>query len=126
MKDETAERPKVPYGSNTPNQGSNWNGFEAEGAKITRKKSGYYKERQIHLTIYNVRTVISYQKIMELEKELKTLNGISLASVKSDEKEKPKFLLNQDIFHFRGEEDTSNGGVRFIIRRKHKQSIVES
>lgn len=126
MKDENIKWPSVSGGSNTPNQGSGRNRVGAEGAKNLRKRSGYHKERQMHITSYNVRTLISDQKMMELEEELKTIKWdiIGLSEIRRRGEDQIT-LKSGHLFHFRGEEDTSNGGVGFIVHGKHTQNIVK-
>lgn len=126
MEDKTTERPSVSGGSSTPSQGSGRKRVGAEGAKNPRRGSGYHKERQMHIASYNARTLLSDQKMMELEEELKTIKWdiVGLSEIRRRGEDQIT-LKSGHLFHFRGEEDTSNGGVGFIIHRKHTQNIIK-
>lgn len=69
--DETAELPSLSGDSNIPHLSSGWHRIGAEVANILGKITVYFKERQIFVASYRVRTLATDQNKMKLEKELR-------------------------------------------------------
>lgn len=76
LEDEITEQPSVSGGSNKTNQDSR---VGADGDKSLHKRLEQHKDRQMFIDSYIVRTLISNQKMMEMEKELETIKWYMLA-----------------------------------------------
>lgn len=119
-------RPSVSGRSKSTDQGSGQTGTTAEGAKNPRRGPGYRRRRQMQIASVNVRTLSSDQKLIELEEELKKINWdiVGLSEVRRRGEDQVT-LKSGHIFHYVGETHKSEGGVGFIIHRKHTQQIME-
>lgn len=122
----TKPRPSVSGSLNSTNQGSGRIGTIAEGAKNLRKRLGYHRRQQMQIASLNVRTLLSDQKLVELEEELKTIKWdiVGLSEVRR-KREEQITLKSGHIFHYIGQTDASEGGVGFIIHKKHTHRIIE-
>lgn len=118
--------PSVSGSLNSTNQGSGLIGMTAEGAKNHRRRLGYHRRRQLQIASINVRTLLSDQRLTELEEELGKVKWdvVGLSEIRRRGEEQIT-LKSGHIFHYAGQMDTSEGGVGFIIHRKHTKYIKE-
>lgn len=118
--------PSVSGGLNSTNQGSDQIGTIAEGAKNHRTSLGYHQRRQLQIASINVRTLLSDQKLVELKEELEKIKWdiVELSKVRRRGEEQTT-LKSGHTFHYIGQTDASEGGVGFIVHRKHTQNIIE-
>lgn len=131
MQNTKQTRPSVPGSSKISDQGSGQKRLRAEGAKNTRDRPGYHSRRPnctrlLHLTSYNIRTLSTDDKLTELENELKTIKwdilGLSEIRRRGEEQQ---ILKSGHLFHYRGEEHTSSGGIGMIVHKKHIPKITK-
>lgn len=67
------QRPSVSGGSRTPGQGSGQERTRAEGVKNPRIGPGYHCREQMQIATYYVRTLLSDDNVLVLEKELEEI-----------------------------------------------------
>lgn len=115
-------RPLVSGRLNSTDQGGGQTGMTAEGAKNPRRGPGYHRRRQMQIASVNVRTLSSDQKLVELEEELEKIKWdiIGLSEIRR-RGEDQMTLKSGHIFHYVGETHKSEGGVGFIIHKKHNR-----
>ncbi|XP_072392474.1 uncharacterized protein [Diabrotica undecimpunctata] len=128
MNRHSRKRPSVPGSSLVPNQGSGrTHGQRAEGAKNPRVVGGYQERRTLHIITYNIRTLSKDKKMTELEEELKhvKLDIIGISEVKRRSEHEVK-LKSGNIFHYKGETESTTGVIGLLVHKKlqkHIQSI---
>ncbi|XP_072397221.1 uncharacterized protein [Diabrotica undecimpunctata] len=124
MQNSGNERPSVPGDSTTSDQGSGRKKDGVEGAKNPRVKLGYHRRQPMHIASYNVKTMSSESKLLEMEEELKSIKwdvmGLSEVRRRGEEQ---YTLKSGHLFHFKGEDNSSNGGVGFIVHKRHVPNI---
>lgn len=78
------------------------------------------------LCSYNIRTLLSEERMIELEEELQKIKWdvIGLSEVRR-RGENQVTLRSGNLFHYKGLEDKSEGGVGFIVHKRHLASIKE-
>ncbi|XP_072395243.1 uncharacterized protein [Diabrotica undecimpunctata] len=119
------KRPSVPGSSLVPNQGSGrTHGQRAEGAKNPRVVGGYQERRKLHIITYNVRTISKDEKMTELEEELKHVKWyiIGISEVKRRGEDQIK-LKSGNIFHYKGETESTTGGIGLLVHKKLQKNI---
>lgn len=124
MKETKRIRPSVPGGSLAPSQGGGWIKQRSEGAKNHRVGSGHQGRRKLYIATYNTRTLLQDQKILELEEELSKIHWdiVGLSEIRRRGEQQLR-LKSGNALYFRGNEDRSEGGVGFIIHKKHTKNI---
>lgn len=122
----TESRPSVSGSALDTIYGSGRKSQCAEGAKNPRSKSGYHRYRQFFIATYNTRTLSSPHKVQELEEELSHIKwdilGISEHKRRGEEQ---LTLQTGHVFYHKGGQDINEGGVGFLIHKRHVQNIVE-
>lgn len=64
--------------------------------------------------------------MLEPDEQLKTITWELIGLSEIRRKGKVQISLKSGhLFHYRGSQDTSNGGIEFMIHRKHTQNIVQ-
>ncbi|KAL0868479.1 hypothetical protein ABMA27_007962 [Loxostege sticticalis] len=111
--------PAIPgYGSGQGNGG-------AGGAKNPRRRNGYHPRRQLALVTYNVRTLRTDEKIVELEDEMSRLRWsiMGLSEVRR-EGEDTITLRSGNLLYYREGDQLSQGGVGFLVHRSLINNII--
>lgn len=109
-----------------PGYGSNRTRQNAEGAKNPRSRSGYHSRRKLLIATYNTRTLGSDQKILELENELSHIKWDILGLCETRRKGEAEMTLQSgNVLYYKGDENMSEGGVGFLVHKRHKDSIVQ-
>lgn len=79
------------------------------------------------IATYNTRTLSSDPKTLELEEELSHVGwdivGPSEENRRKDENQ--LILQSGNRFYHKGEEDSSEGGIGFIVHKRHKNNIKQ-
>lgn len=125
MKQTKKDGPSVPGGLQISSQGSGWVRWQSEGAKNHRVRSGYQGKRKMYIATYNTRTLSNELKILELEEELKQIHWdiVGLSEVRRRGEEQIS-LKSGNTFYYRGNEESSDGGVGFIIHKRLVSNIL--
>ncbi|KAG7308870.1 hypothetical protein JYU34_006132 [Plutella xylostella] len=118
MKYAKKPRPSVPGGPTIPDSGSGHGSGGAEGANNLRQRSGCHTNIMTIAT-FNARTLSTDDRLHEFLEEVKNVKWdvIGLSEVRR-RGENLMTLSNGDMFFHRGHEDSSYGGVGFLISRK--------
>ncbi|XP_072023177.1 craniofacial development protein 2-like [Amphiura filiformis] len=118
MAAQSMKRPSVPSSSQVPDHGSGYGEARVEGAKNHWERTGSLKE--LTICTYNVRTLLSEPKLHELEKELDhiTWDILGLCEVRRLE------LKSGHMLYTRGKDNSSTGGVGFLIRKDLASNVV--
>jgi len=92
---------------------------------LTKERRRKLKQFRLKIATYNVRTLSSESKLLELEEELTKINWdiIGLNETRRTG-ENWKTLRSGHAFYHVGEEDASTGGIGFIINKKHINNIT--
>ncbi|KAH1019388.1 hypothetical protein HUJ04_009214 [Dendroctonus ponderosae] len=92
----------------------------AEGAKNTRKRPGHQGRQLMHIASYNVQTLSSEAKLLEMEEELNNIKWDIVGVSEVKRRGEDQITLRSGYsFHFKEEEDSSYGGVGFFVHKKH-------
>lgn len=123
---QTKHRPSVPGGSLIPDYGSGQIRSRAEGAKNPRVGPRYQRRKTLHIATYNVRTLSTESKLLELEEELDHIKWdiLGLSEIRTKD-ENQMILKSGHLLHYKGENEAAIGGVVFIVHRKHKDQIIK-
>ncbi|KAL0832887.1 hypothetical protein ABMA28_001036 [Loxostege sticticalis] len=121
--DET--RPPVSGSPAIPGYGSGQGNGGAGGAKNPRRRNGYHPRRQLALVTYNVRTLRTDEKIVELEDEMSRLRWsiMGLSEVRR-EGEDTITLKSGNLLYYREGDQLSQGGVGFLVHRSLINNII--
>lgn len=98
----------------------------AEGAKNPRIRPGHHPRQKLQIASVNVRTLLSDEKLYELEEELKKVKWdvVGLSEIRRRGEEQLT-LKSGHLFHYIGQPDKSEGGVGFILHRQLVERIIE-
>lgn len=126
MADTNKNWPPVPGSSAIPGYGSGQGNGGAGGAKNLRQRSGYHKKRRLDLATYNVRTLRTDEKIVELEEELSRLRWdiVGLSEVRR-EGEDTITLRSGNLLYFREGDHLSQGGVGFFVHKSLVNNVLK-
>ncbi|XP_072380569.1 uncharacterized protein [Diabrotica undecimpunctata] len=109
------KRPSVPGSSLVSNQGSGrTHGQRAEGAKNPRVVGGYQERPRLHIITYNVRTLSKDEKMTEEELKHVKWDIIEISEVKRRGEYQVK-LKSRNIFHYKGETESTTGGIGLFV-----------
>lgn len=108
-----------------PGQGGGRTSHQVEGAKNPRVRPGYHGLR-LNIATLNTRTISTPEKLQELEEELSHIKWDILGISEHKRKGNEELTLHSGhVFHYIGTDDVKDGGVGFLVHRKHVSSIVQ-
>lgn len=109
------QRPSVPSSPTIPGHGGGYGNGGVEGAKNSWKRSGH-QPSTLTLACYNVRTLRTDERLHELELETQKIKWdfIGLSEVRRNGEDLIK-LNSGNLLYYRGYDDSSYGGVGFLI-----------
>lgn len=118
-------RPSVPGSSLTPDQGGGRTRKRAEGAKNLRYRIGC-QNRKLTIATLNTRTLSKTQKLQELEEELSHIKWDILGISEHKRTDEEQLTLHSgNLLHYRGGKHINEGGVGFLIHKKHIQNVTK-
>ncbi|XP_072389526.1 uncharacterized protein [Diabrotica undecimpunctata] len=101
--------------------------LRAEGKKNHRDRHGYHGQRTLHIATYNVRTLATEDKLIELQEELNCIKWDVLGLSEIRRKGKNQLVLKSGyLLHSIGENDKAVGGVGFLVHKKHLDKIIKT
>ncbi|KAL0893365.1 hypothetical protein ABMA27_014952 [Loxostege sticticalis] len=113
-------RPPVSGSPVIPGYGSGQGNGGAGGAKNPRRRNSYHPQRQLALVIYNVRTLRTDEKIIELEDEMSRLRW----SIMGTDREDTITLKSGNLLYYREGDQLSQGRVGFLVHRSLINNII--
>jgi len=123
---QTTQWPSVPGGLVIPGYGNGQIKSQAEGAKNHRGGPGYHGQRTLHIATYNIRTLSTEQKTLELEEELIRIKWDILGLSEVNRRGENQIALKSGhLLQYKGEENIARGGVGFMVHKKHIKDIVK-
>lgn len=99
--------------------------MDSGGDKHLARKRGIPKDKELYVATYNARSLLSEERLTELESELKNIKWdiVGLNEVRR-RGEKLVSLKSGHTFYYVGEDDKSIGGTGFLIHKRHGSSII--
>lgn len=126
MTNTTMQRPSVPGSLGVTGYGSDQVRQQAEGAKNHRVRPGYQGKRTLQIATYNIRTLLSEHKVLELEEELNHIKWDILGMSEVRRKGEAETILKSGhLLYHKGEDEISQGGTGFLVHKRHKHQILK-
>ncbi|XP_072395136.1 uncharacterized protein [Diabrotica undecimpunctata] len=125
MRDTRKTRPSVPGSKLILGQGSDQEIQQTEGAKNPRVRSGYHGRQQMYIATYNVRTLSSEEKLLELKEELKYIKWdvMGLCEVRREEEDCITLKSGHQLFYMGNKEKIE--GLGLLIHKRHTKNIPQ-